>query len=122
MTPVRIDDTLENPPLAQFVRSENVSLNCVEHDVPDALHCVVIDCGPPAEMPDSARSERLKVLEPALVVLSAFVMFATTVLIAFWMEADGGVTRAGGGGAVGVAALLPLHADNRTEAQTTATK
>jgi hypothetical protein len=49
-------------------------------------------------------------------------MPAMTVLIALCMDADGGVTEAGGGGAVGVAALLPLQADHRTEAQNIATK
>jgi hypothetical protein len=39
MTPVRVPDTAEDPPFVQAVGGGlNDSLNCMEHDEPDALH------------------------------------------------------------------------------------
>ena len=44
MTPVSAPDTLEDPPFLQASGGGlNDSLNCTEHDVPDALHCWVMD-------------------------------------------------------------------------------
>jgi hypothetical protein len=92
MTPVRVADTLEDPPLEQAVGGGlNGSLNCMEHDVPDALHCWVKE-GPIREVPPN---RRVWVLDPDLVALIDAVTPARTVEIALWMVAFGGVTGSG---------------------------
>jgi hypothetical protein len=43
-TPVRVPDTLDDPPFVHAVAGGlNASLNWMEHDEPDALHCSVKD-------------------------------------------------------------------------------
>jgi hypothetical protein len=82
MTPVSVEETLETPPPTQFVCCVNDSLNCVEHDVPDGLHCTVMDRGPARKPPVRPSSERVNDLEPALVAFIDAITPETTVLIA----------------------------------------
>jgi len=92
MTPVRSPDSLKDPPLVH-ARGGGLygSLNCVEHDVPAALHCVVKD-----GRTRNAFADRLPVLfPPDRVPLIADVSPERTVVIAFWIVELGGVTEAG---------------------------
>ena len=72
--------------------------------MPDALHCVVIDCAPGRKLSPDAKAAALRLFEPDRVLFMAVVKPDITVLIAFWIVELGGTVCSGcGDGFVGLA-------------------
>jgi len=69
-TPVRVPEFVEEPPFGQrFVIGPNDSLNWVEHDDPDGVHCTVRPTTDGTPAPAGFSGVSVSVLEPERMAL-----------------------------------------------------